>query len=91
MKKILVTGSAGFIGSALAIQTSQERGDYVIGVDNLNDYYDVGLKEARLVMNHLFIHYKIDIANRDELQSVFGRIIWKAWVNLAFEQVLGTL
>ena len=47
MKKILVTGSAGFIGSALAIKLL-ERGDYVIGVDNLNDYYDVGLKEARL-------------------------------------------
>ncbi len=41
--KILVTGTAGFIGNALAIRLL-ERGDEVIGVDNLNDYYDVRLK-----------------------------------------------
>ena len=85
MKKILVTGSAGFIGSALAIKLL-ERGDYVIGVDNLNDYYDVGLKEARL-SRHLdhpnYLHYKIDIANRDELQSVFEENNLESVVNLA--------
>ena len=43
--KILVTGTAGFIGHALAIRLLA-RGDEVIGVDNLNDYYDVRLKEA---------------------------------------------
>ena len=40
--RVLVTGSAGFIGSALALRLL-ERGDEVIGIDNLNDYYDVGL------------------------------------------------
>lgn len=45
--KVLVTGSAGFIGSALSLRLL-ERGDEVIGIDNLNDYYDVKLKEARL-------------------------------------------
>jgi len=45
--KVLVTGSAGFIGSALALRLL-ERGDEVIGLDNLNDYYDVNLKKARL-------------------------------------------
>src|SRR5690606_23281170 len=45
--KLLVTGAAGFIGQALSIKLL-ERGDEVIGVDNLNDYYDVTLKQARL-------------------------------------------
>ena len=44
---ILVTGAAGFIGSSLS-QRLLARGDEVLGVDNLNDYYDVSLKEARL-------------------------------------------
>lgn len=45
--KILVTGAAGFIGAALALRLL-ERGDEVIGVDNLDPYYDVSLKQARL-------------------------------------------
>ena len=45
--KVLITGSAGFIGSALSLRFLA-RGDRVIGVDNLNDYYDVNLKKARL-------------------------------------------
>lgn len=45
--KVLVTGTAGFIGNHLAIKLL-ERGDEVVGVDNLNDYYDVNLKLARL-------------------------------------------
>ena len=45
--KILVTGSAGFIGTMLSLQLL-ERGDDIIGIDNHNDYYDVRIKEARL-------------------------------------------
>ena len=45
--KVLVTGSAGFIGSALCLRLLA-RGDHVIGLDNHNDYYDPSLKEARL-------------------------------------------
>lgn len=45
--KILVTGSAGFIGHALSLRLLA-RGDEVVGIDNLNDYYDVALKQARL-------------------------------------------
>ncbi len=45
--KILVTGAAGFIGSMQAIRLL-ERGDEIVGIDNLNDYYDVNLKLARL-------------------------------------------
>src|SRR5690625_3672183 len=52
--KVLVTGTAGFIGNALALRLL-ERGDEVIGVDNLNDYYDVNIKKARLerISNHV--------------------------------------
>jgi UDP-glucuronate 4-epimerase len=49
--KVLVTGAAGFIGSALSLRLLQ-RGDEVIGIDNLNDYYDVALKQARLERIH---------------------------------------
>ncbi|MCH7882392.1 MAG: GDP-mannose 4,6-dehydratase, partial [Proteobacteria bacterium] len=45
--KLLVTGAAGFIGYHVA-RALCERGDEVVGIDNLNDYYDVGLKQARL-------------------------------------------
>ncbi|MGB2262987.1 MAG: GDP-mannose 4,6-dehydratase, partial [Candidatus Puniceispirillaceae bacterium] len=45
--KVLITGAAGFIGMHCALRLL-ERGDQVIGIDNLNDYYDVALKEARL-------------------------------------------
>ena len=44
--KVLVTGVAGFIGSAIA-ESLLQRGDEVVGIDNLNDYYDVSLKECR--------------------------------------------
>ena len=49
--KVLVTGSAGFIGSALTLRLL-ERGDNVVGVDNHNDYYDPSLKEARLATSY---------------------------------------
>ena len=54
--KILVTGTAGFIGSHVA-RKLLARGDEVIGVDNLNDYYDVGLKKARLARVQAFPGY----------------------------------
>ena len=54
--KVLVTGSAGFIGSALSIRLL-DRGDEVIGIDNHNDYYDVGLKEARLGLIKNYSNY----------------------------------
>jgi len=71
--KIMVTGSAGFIGSALTLRLL-ERGDQVIGVDNHNDYYDPALKEARLA-RHLdhpaYIHLRLDLADRAGVESAF--------------------
>ena len=69
MATILVTGAAGFIGAAVS-HALLTRGDSVIGIDNLNAYYDVALKEARLTplkAQKNFRFHKIDIADRDAM------------------------
>jgi UDP-glucuronate 4-epimerase len=69
MKTILVTGVAGFIGSHVA-HALLSRGDRVVGLDNLNDYYDVSLKEARLdrlALRDNFVFRKADIAKREAI------------------------
>ncbi len=71
--KILVTGAAGFIGSTTA-HALLERGDEVVGVDNLNDYYDVTLKQARLDRLQVrdgFTFARLDIADREGLAQLF--------------------
>jgi UDP-glucuronate 4-epimerase len=73
--KILVTGAAGFIGSTLSIRLL-ERGDEVIGIDNLNDYYDVNLKLARLerLRNYdQFKFIKLEIADKQSMEDLFAR------------------
>lgn len=73
MKTYLVTGAAGFIGFHVS-RALLERGDRVIGLDNLNDYYDVSLKEERLRLlkdHQEFDFYKEDLANMDGLTTVF--------------------
>jgi len=83
--KILITGTAGFIGSALALRLL-DRGDEVIGVDNVNDYYDTSLKEARLARiksYNAFTEVREDIENRDAMVSAFKTHQPQRVVNLA--------
>jgi len=71
--KILVTGVAGFIGSSLAIRLL-ERGDEVVGIDNLNDYYDVNLKLARLERLKDYSRFKfikLEISDRTAMEELF--------------------
>jgi UDP-glucuronate 4-epimerase len=72
MATILVTGAAGFIGSTVA-KALLARGDSVIGVDNLNDYYDVTLKDARLARltgEKNFTFRKLDVSDRDGIHKL---------------------
>jgi len=72
--KILVTGAAGFIGSAVAHRLL-DRGDEVIGIDNLNNYYDVRLKQARLDRLNAragFRHIQLNIVARKEMAEIFA-------------------
>ncbi len=83
--KILLTGAAGFIGSTVALRLL-ERGDSVSGVDNLNDYYDVGLKEARLARlrrHAAFAFHKKDVADRQAMGALFSSARFDAVVHLA--------
>ena len=71
--KILVTGSAGFIGSMLSLKLL-ERGDEIIGIDNHNDYYDPKIKEARLKKLKEYSnykHYRLDLCDQKYLKDVF--------------------
>ena len=82
---ILITGSAGFIGAQLGKQLL-ERGESVVGIDNLNNYYDVNLKKARLAQlvnysNFLFI--QLDLIDRTGLTALFTREKFQRVVNLA--------
>ena len=83
--KVLVTGSAGFIGSALSIRLL-DRGDEVVGIDNHNDYYDPALKEARLARhnNHAnYTHIRMDIEDGEAVEKLFQEHSFDGVVNLA--------
>jgi UDP-glucuronate 4-epimerase len=84
-KKILVTGAAGFIGFHLS-KRLVDRGDEVVGLDNLNDYYDIGLKLGRLKQlkfERNFTPVRIDMADRDAVSRLFSEARFDMVVNLA--------
>ena len=83
--KVLVTGSAGFIGNEVCLKLL-DRGDEVIGLDNLNDYYDVNLKEARLarIKDHAnFTEARIDLEDKAAMEALFAEHQPQRVVNLA--------
>ena len=83
--KIFVTGSAGFIGSALSLRLL-ERGDEVIGLDNVNDYYDVNLKLARLARTKAyqrFTEIRASLEDRAAIENAFRKYQPERVVNLA--------
>jgi UDP-glucuronate 4-epimerase len=83
--KILVTGAAGFIGMHVALRLL-ERGDEVVGIDNLNDYYDVQLKQDRIALllaHESFRFIKMDIADTETMSELFAQEKFERVVNLA--------
>jgi len=84
MVKILVTGTAGFIGSHLAKRLLDEKHE-VIGIDNLNDYYDVQLKRDRLkvLLNNSLKNYEVNLADKEAVAEVFRQEKPDIVINLA--------
>lgn len=85
MKKILVTGTAGFIGAFLA-EKLRKNGCEVFGVDTVTDYYDVGLKKdrlARIAAGEGYQHLDLDISDRGAMEELFSKHSFDAVVNLA--------
>ncbi len=85
MSRILITGSNGFIGSRTA-QLLLERGNEVVGIDNMNDYYDIRLKQHRLSTLQefdRFLFYQIDIESIKDLEKIFNAHQFDSIINLA--------
>ena len=84
-KRVLITGAAGFIGFHLSLRLLKD-GCHVTGIDNLNSYYDVKLKEARLeklTPFENFSFYKMDISDKKSLETIFNNTKYDVVVNLA--------
>ncbi len=85
MTRFMVTGAAGFIGYHVA-EKLLARGDQVLGIDNVNDYYDVSLKEARLerlAPHENFRFARVDLADRPALEAEFAEFAPEVVINLA--------
>ena len=85
IKKIIVTGSAGFIGSTVCLKLL-EKGNEVFGIDNHNDYYDPKIKDARLerlVKYSNYQHFKLDLTDEKNIENVFKKFKPQRVINLA--------
>ena len=85
MSRYLVTGAAGFIGFHVS-RRLMERGDTVVGLDNLNDYYDVSLKEARLKIlksESGFEFQHLELADRDRVPALIEQQKFDVVIHLA--------
>lgn len=85
MEKVLVTGAAGFIGAKVA-EFLLERGDHVVGIDNMNDYYDTDMKEYRKSLLEKYAHFQfevLDIENYNLLRALFKKNNFRTVFNLA--------
>lgn len=88
-KKMLVTGSSGFIGFHLSTLLL-DKGYQVIGLDNMNDYYDIKLKEDRLLVLQKydnFTFYKIDLKDKQSVDNIFEQYELDYVINLAAQAV----
>ena len=85
MNRIIVTGSAGFIGSSLCVKLL-EKGHHIVGIDNHNDYYDPRIKEFRLqrLTNYSnYDHYRKDLVDKNSIDKIFNDHKPNIVVNLA--------
>ncbi|HEY5560205.1 MAG TPA: NAD-dependent epimerase [Clostridiaceae bacterium] len=83
--KVLVTGAAGFIGYHMS-SLLLDKGHQVIGIDNMNDYYDIALKEGRLSIlekNYSFIFHKMDLKDKEAIDDLFNKYEFDYVINLA--------
>ncbi len=83
---ILITGVAGFIGFCLSKQLLESTSDFIVGIDNINDYYDVSLKEERLKILNSYYNFSFvrgDLTNKELLNNLFSKYHFDIVVNLA--------
>ena len=85
MKNILITGAAGFIGTNLIAKLLKNENYFIVGIDNLNSYYDISIKKRNIKFNEneRYVFFKIDVTNKNELEEIFKKYMFDAVIHLA--------